>query len=178
MPFDGANFSLSSQDLLEAAATASGLQAIDRHLLDRHVADQLRRHPASWAYRNQQPIALAQVALLLVSVGLFVGLLSAHQIAWGAAAGLLMFGFTTSPLFFSIKGPAVWRERPAADLREAPAAVREAAARLQRRLPGVGFVEGELFQDRVRLDPYLVAEYRGARIVLAIWDGDKVIACA
>lgn len=178
MPFDGANFSLSTQDLLDDAMAASGLEAIDPRRLDRHMADQLRRHPASWAYRNQQPIALAQVAVLLASVGLFVGLLSSHQTAWGVAAGLLMFGFATSPLFLSIKGPAVWRERPAADLRDAPAAVREAAARLQRRLPGVGLVEGELFQDRVRLDPYLVAEYGDARVVLAIWDGDWVIVCA
>ena len=56
--------------------------------------------------------------------------------------------------------------------------MRDAALRLQRRLPGVGFIEGELFQERVRLDPYLVAEYGDARVVLAIWDEDRVIACA
>lgn len=178
MPFDGANFSLSTQDVLDAAMAASGLEAIDPSVLDRHMADQLRRHPASWAYRNQQPIALAQVAVLLASVGLFVGLLSSHQIAWGIAAGLLMFGFATSPLFLAVKGPAIWRERMAADLRDAPAVVRDAAARLQRRLPGVGFIEGELYQERVRLDPYLVAEYGDARVVLAIWDDGRVIACA
>lgn len=79
-----------------------------------------------------------------------------------------------------IKGPAQWRERVIFDLREhqAPAAIREAALRLQDRLPEIRLVVGELVQDRVTLDPYLLAEHGDARAVLGIWDGDQVIACA
>jgi hypothetical protein len=37
---------------------------------------------------------------------------------------------------------------------------------------------GELIQDRITLDPYLVAEYGEDRAVLGIWDGDTLIAPA
>lgn len=178
MPFDGTNFALSEHDLLDSAVYESGLNPIDRRFLDRHKAEQIRRHPPGWAYRHQQAFALAQVAVLLASVGLFVVLLSAHEVPFGFVAGLAMFGLGSSALFFPVKGPARWRERPTEDLNEVPAVIRRSAEQLQRRLPGVGFVVGELYQERVRLDPYLVAEYGSARVVLGIWDGDQVIACA
>jgi hypothetical protein len=178
MPFDGANFVLSAHDRLDMAVYRSGLRPIDPRFLDRHKAEQIRRHPASWAYRHQQAVALAQVAVLLASVGTFVVLLSAHQAPWGFVAGLMMFGLGSSALFFPVKGPARWRGRHVEDLDEVPEVIRKRAERLQRRLPGVDFVVGELYQERVRLDPYLLAEYGATRVVLGIWDGDKVIACA
>lgn len=178
MPFDGANFALSEHDLLDSAVYESGLNPIDMRFLDRHKAEQIRRHPPGWAYLHQQVFALAQVALLLASVGLFVVLLSAREVPFGFVAGLVMFGLGSSALFFPVKGPAQWRERPTEDLNEVPAVIRRSAEQLQRRLPGVGFVVGELYQERVRLDPYLVAEYGSARVVLGIWDDDQVIARA
>jgi hypothetical protein len=178
MPFDGVNLALSAQEVLQSAMSACRLEPIDPCLLDRHKAEQIRRNPASWPYRHQLATALAQAAVLLASVGLFVGLLSAHQVIWGFAAGLAMFGLGSAMLAVPFKGPAQWRERVADDLNELPSAIRECAEQLQQRLPGVGFVVGELFQERVRLDPYLVAEYGNARAVLGIWDGDKVIAGA
>jgi hypothetical protein len=178
MPFDGASFALSEKNVLETAVYASGLRPIDPRFLSRHKADQVLRNPASWAYRHQQAVALAQVAVLLASVALFVVLLSAHEVPWGFVAALAIFGLGSSALFLPVKGPALWRERETADLSGMPALIRQSAKRLQRRLPGVGFVVGELYQEQVRLDPYLVAEYGGARVVLGIWDGDEVIACA
>ena len=178
MPFDGANFALCDQDILESAVCRSGHDPIDPGVLAWHKAEQIRRNPASWAYRHQQAVALAQVAVLLVSVGSFVVLLSAHQLPWGFVAGLAVFGFGSSALFLPVKGPALWRERETENLREVPAAIRQSAEQLQRRLPGVDFVVGELYQEQIRLDPYLLAEYGDARVVLGIWDGDQVIACA
>jgi hypothetical protein len=178
MPFDGATLAFSAQDVLEQAMYASGLDPVPPGLLERHKAEQIRCHPAGWAYRHQQTIALTQVAVLLASVGLFVVMLSAHEVPWGLSGGLAMFGLASSVLFFPIKGPAEWRERTSDELRQVPPAIRESAELLRQRLPGVGFVVGELFQDRIRLDPYLVAEYGEARVVLGIWDGDQVIACA
>jgi hypothetical protein len=178
MPFDGATLAFSAQDVLELAMSASGLEPVAPGVLERHKAEQIRRNPAGWAFRHQQAIALAQVAVLLASVGLFVVMLSAHEVPWGFTASLAMFALASSVLFFPVKGPAQWRERASEDLREVPPLIRESAETLQRRLPAVGFVVGELFQDRIRLDPYLLAEYGGARVVLGIWDGDEVIACA
>ena len=178
MPFDGANFALCERDVLESAIYRSGLRPIEPSVLDRHKVEQIRRNPASWAYRHQQAVAAAQVAVLLASVGLFVALLSAHEVPWGFVAGLAMFGLGSAALFLPVKGPALWRERETEDLHEVPAVIRESAELLQRRLPGVGFVVGELYQEQIRLDPYLVAEYGSGRVVLGIWDGDQVIACA
>ena len=56
--------------------------------------------------------------------------------------------------------------------------VRDVARRLKTNLPNVGLVLGELYQDRTRLDPYLVAEYCGARIVLGIWEDERLMLCA
>jgi hypothetical protein len=178
MPFDGANFALSEHDVLETAIYASGLSPVDPRFLERHKAEQIRCNPASWAYRHQQAVALAQVAVLLASVGLFVLLLSAHEVPWGFAAGLAMFTLGSSALFFPVKGPASWRERETDNLHDVPAVIRQSAEQLRHRLPGVGFVVGELYQEQVRLDPYLVAEYGAARAVLGIWDGDQIVACA
>ncbi len=185
MPFDGASFVLLRHDVsqlrrdrLQSAMCASGLKPVDVAFLAWHKAEQIRRNPAGWAYRHQQVVALAQVAVLLASVSLFVALLSLHQVPSGFVCGVTMFALGSSVLFFPVKGPAEWRERRINDFSAVPPAIREAAERLESRLPSVGFVVGELFQEKVKLDPYLVAEYGNARVVLGIWDGDKVIACA
>jgi hypothetical protein len=178
MPFDGANFALSDRDVLKSAVSKSGLDPVDPRFLDRHKFEQIRRHPASWAYRHQQVVALGQVAVLLASVGAFVVLLSVHQAPWGLVAGLAMFALGSSLLFFPVKGPARWREREVLGLREVPEVIRERAEKLQHHLPGIRFVIGELYQEQVRLDPYLLAECGNAEVVLGIWDDAEVMACA
>jgi hypothetical protein len=178
MPFDGVSFKYSPQDVLEEALSASGLEAIEPCCLYRHQAEQVRRHPPGWAWRHQQMVALAQAVVLLASVGLAVILLSTHEVPWGLVGGLAMFAAGSWLLFIPVKGPARWRERRIEDLRDVPAPIRNAAEELRRRVPRVGFVVGELYQERVRLDPYLVAEYGSARAVLGIWDDDQIIACA
>ncbi|HLI20207.1 MAG TPA: hypothetical protein VKV32_03755 [Stellaceae bacterium] len=35
-----------------------------------------------------------------------------------------------------------------------------------------------LFGERVQLDPYLVVTYGEARLLVGIWDGDKIFLCA
>jgi hypothetical protein len=183
MPFDGVTVKLpavkfSAQDVLEEALFASGREPINPCLLSRHKAEQILRHAPGWAYRHQQVVALAQIAVLLMSVALFVILLSAHLVQWGLVGALTMFSAGASLLFVPVKGPARWRERSLMDLRGLPMPIREAAEDLQRRVPRVGFTIGELYQERVKLDPYLVAEYGSGRVVLGIWDGDRIIACA
>lgn len=178
MPFDGASFRYTAKDVLDEALFASGRTAIDPSFLSRHKAAEIGRHPPDWAYRHQQALALTQVAVLLASMALCVILLAAHQMPWGLVGGLAVFAAGSSMLFVPVKGPARWRERPVQDLRDVPAPIRQAAEELQRRVPLVGFVVGELYQERVRLDPYLVADYGSARVVLGIWDGDRIIACA
>ncbi len=178
MPFDGANLVLSAQEVLDSALSADGLEPVEPRLLARHMAEQVRRHPAGWAYRHQRAAELAQVAVLMAGVVAFIALFAANRVSWGSAAALTAFALGLLPLLAPVKGPARWRERSIDDLHEVPAMIREPALRLQGRLPEVSFVVGELYQDRIKLDPYLLAEYRDARAILGIWDGNRLIARA
>lgn len=182
MPFDGANLVLSAQEVLDSVLSADGLEPIEPCVLARHMAEQVRRHPAGWVYRHQRAVESAQVAVLMAGVMSFIVLFAADRVAWGAAAALAAFALGLMPLLAPVKGPARWRERIIDDLRddlrEVPAAIRAPALLLQHRLPEASFVVGELYQDRVRLDPYLLVEYGDARAILGIWDGNRLIARA
>ncbi len=59
-----------------------------------------------------------------------------------------------------------------------PTAIRGVAYATKREFPPARLILGELRQDTVVLDPYLIAEYGDDRVVLGIWDGAEVIACA
>ena len=59
-----------------------------------------------------------------------------------------------------------------------PASIRGFAHTVKREFPPARLIIGELRQDTVVLDPYLIAEYGDDRVVLGIWDGEQVIACA
>jgi hypothetical protein len=176
MPFDGTKLAPSAEDALALACAVSGLTAIDAHTLEQHKTAQIARHPPGWMYRHGKAVVLGQGALLLIAAGGFCALSSNGQSAWGVAIGLLALCLMLLPMFLPVRGPAQWRERAADGLDGVHPAVRERALRLSRQLDGVSFALGELFQDRVTLDPYLVADYRGARAVLGIWDEETLIA--
>jgi hypothetical protein len=177
MPFDGSTLTLPPQTLL-AAAWSAGLIPVPAEVLERHKALQLAEHRSSWFFRHRAVLQILQGGVLLAGLGAFYVLGIAGHVGWAmvvAAAALTMaFGTMVLP----VRGPALWTERETVDLTVAPPAVARAAQLLKQQLPDAGFVVGELFQDRVRLDPYLVAEHRGARIVLGIWDGETVIESA
>jgi hypothetical protein len=176
MPFDGTKLAPSAEDALALACAVSGLTAIDPAALERHKAEQIERHPPGWMYQHGKAVVLAQGLLLLIAAGSFCALSSSGQSACGVTIGLVTLGLMLLPMFLAVRGPAQWRERAADGLDEVHPAVRERALRLTRQLDDVGFALGELVQDRVTLDPYLVADYRGARAVLGIWDGETLIA--
>ncbi len=178
MPFDGTKLAPSAEDALAIAFATSGLAMIEPDALEKHKAAQIARHPPGWMYRHGKAVVLAQGALLLVAAGSFCALSSGSQSAWGAAVGLFALVLIMLPLLLPVRGPAQWRERAVADLDEVHPVVRDRALRLARRLDEVSFRLGELTQERVILDPYLIADHRGARAVLGIWDGETLIACA
>jgi hypothetical protein len=178
MPFDGANRASTAQELLEAAMSAGGLRLIDPSILDDYKAEQVRRHSPSWIYRHRGGVQLAQAVALMAGLVSFITLFSSDRYAWGLGVAMLTFGLAVAPMLVPVRGPARWKIRVDVDFRTLPAEIRDAALRLQAQLPGVGFRLGELFQDRVNLDPYLIADYRGAQAVLGIWEGERVIACA
>ena len=101
---------------------------------------------------------------------------SAQHEVFSLLIAIVPLSFIIAQSTVPVRGPAVWRERTIHDLSVTHPAIRRAAGRLQEHLPEVSFRLGELIQDRTTLDPYLVAEYRNQRVVLGIWDGERLIA--
>ena len=178
MPFDGANRASTAQALLEAALWAGGLRFIDPSTLEDYQAEQVRRHRPGWIYRHRGGVQLAQAVALMAGLVAFITLFSGDRYAWGVSIAVLTFVLAVAPMLLPVRGPARWKIRAAEDLATVPPEIRRAALRLRGQLPEVGFRLGELYQDRVNLDPYLVADYRGAQAVLGIWEGERLIVCA
>jgi hypothetical protein len=59
-----------------------------------------------------------------------------------------------------------------------PMRIARLARDLHREAPGSAMILGELLQQQVVLDPYLLIVYGNERICLGIWDGRRIIAAA
>ena len=174
MPFD---LSRSPHDLLHAAARTSGLRILDLDLLEQHKVAELRHHPPNWGYHHRGALRIAFGLALIVEFLVLVLVESkADDLALVPIA--VMTATVITAWLAPIRGPARWRERHDQGLIGVHPRVAGPARRLQAELPDVEFQIGELFQDRVKLDPYLVAQCGGARLLLGIWEGERVIACA
>lgn len=176
MPFD--SLTLAPSETLQTAASEAGLAIVDLGLLERHKAAELKRHEPGWAYRHR---ATLQIGFGIAVVAGFVGFLLLNSQGFTAPAlamvvalcGLIAFALT-----MPIRAPARWEERVEADLASVPPCIARSARTLREKFPEVEFRVGELFQREIKLDPYLVAGHDDARLLLGIWDGDKVIFCA
>ena len=178
MPFDGATLVNSPRSLLQTAALTSGLNPIDPSDLERHKAEQLGRHPPGWLYLHSTAVQRFQMVLLLATPIVLALLLELDLRSLGAVLAGLFVATAMVPAFVRMKGSAEWRERLEPRLRDVPPPIRAKAVQLKREVPQVRFFVGELFQDQIKLDPYLIAEYRGEYLVLGIWDGERVISSA
>lgn len=182
MPFDG-TVALRPATLADLCASA-GLNPIPLADLARYKAEQLRKHRASWLYRPSMVARGELVGRIYMTI---VFILGASSIVAGVLvhpafvfAALLVVPITLGFIITSrmhIKGPARWIERHTA----LPAALPEPIAEAAQKLAGhvdYYFTVGELYQEKVMLDPYLLAHKGGATVCLGIWDGNKIIACA
>lgn len=176
MPFDGTNLAWSGETGLASALAAAGIEEIALETLEAHCAEEERRHPPSWLYGHSHSVLLAEAGALAVAVLGFSALSSTGSPAWGLGIFLIGLGFALLPMLLPVRGPARWQERTIGDLGGVHPVVRERAEALRAQIPDLRFRLGELFQERILLDPYLVAEHQGARILLGIWDGDNLIA--
>jgi hypothetical protein len=94
----------------------------------------------------------------------------------GVITMLIVFGV------FRAHGGSRWEERLVtqqwlAEL-DVPEPIAGTARVLHRALPGSVLVLGELLQEAVVLDPYLLFEHDGQSICIGIWDSRRIIAAA
>lgn len=182
MPFDG-TVALRPATLADLCASA-GLNPIPLADLARYKAEQLRKHRGSWLYRPSMAARARRVGriyLTILSAVAASSIVGAVMVNPLIVLGSLMvipvtIGFMIVSDTAHIKGPARWIERHNTALPIAPAPIAEAAQKLAGHVDY--FTVGELYQEKVMLDPYLLAHKGGATVCLGIWDGNKIIACA
>jgi hypothetical protein len=182
MPLDTLTFDNPLMGIrLIQTARAIGLSPIPEKTLNKHRAEQIIKHPPGFFYRNQAAFGLTSLALFLLSL-FFIGLG-----VWSFPVLLLpgfgcLLGLVCLLTVAESKGPAHWHEGVVAleDMEEigVPRPIAD-AARIMGSAVQVDFIKGTLIQEKVVLDPYLYAQdAQFNRVILGIWDGDTVIACA
>jgi len=186
VPFD-ALLAPSEPSTLAQALDDRCIVPIDPARLAAHKQAQLARYQPSFWHRHEAwlPIALVgSVGCMAASGGLTHGIAAdASLLAWsptliwmGSFALLIVFGV------FRVRAGAHWRERvvPVEHLNRlgVPREIAATVRLLHRDLPESELILGELVQQQVVLDPYLVVICNDEMACLGIWDDDGVIACA
>jgi hypothetical protein len=194
MPFDNLATTLTG-DLTDAVRQL-GIIPVPNEVLRAHKANELRKHPGSWWYHNQHlGTWLVTMGLLTSVLGFFgcVGLavvqLSAfhYQSAFidtGCAAGaaivftILVLSDLGTIQGLSVKGPAIWHEHFGLYLlREfnVPPSMADTVWRLRRLAPNAVVVVGELRQQSITIDPYVLLRDENNDVVIGIWDDTGII---
>jgi hypothetical protein len=160
---------------------------IDLASLAAHKQAQLARYQPSFWQRHEAwlPIALVgSIGCMAASGGLTHGIAAgASLLAWSPAL-IWMSSFALLIVFgvFRVRAGAHWQERtvPVEHLNRlgVPRDIAATAKLLHRELPGSELILGELVQQEVVLDPYLIVMCHDEMACLGIWDDTGVIACA
>jgi hypothetical protein len=158
---------------------------IDPAILAAHKQAQVARYQPSFWQRHEAwlPIALVgSVGCMAASGGLTRGIAADASLLASAPSLIWMSSFALLIVFgvFRVRAGAYWQERVVAveDLGRVgvPRDVAATARLLHRDLPGCGLVLGELVQQDVVIDPYLIVMCNGEMACLGIWDDAGVIA--
>ena len=185
MPFDALLTPPRSRTLGEVLDDLAA-RPVPLEALAAHKQMQLERFAPSFWHQHQTwlPVGLiGSVVCMAMSGGITNGMMPGSLVpSWlslfwlGVMALLIVFGV------FRVSAGARWEERcvDAAMLTElgVPPAIARLARDLHEEAPGAALILGELLQQEVVLDPYLLLECAGERICLGIWDGRRIIATA
>jgi len=185
MPFD-ALLAPARPRLLAELLDERGVAAVPWQALAAHRQTQLQRFAPSFWHQHQTwlPVGLiGSVFCMATSGGIANGMLPGSllpswlSLIWlGVMTLLIVFGV------FRVSAGARWEERAVAAGMLADLGVPEPIARLARELqresPDAALILGELVQETVVLDPYLLIEHGAERLCLGIWDGRRIIASA
>ncbi|HUB13463.1 MAG TPA: hypothetical protein VMB34_16055 [Acetobacteraceae bacterium] len=186
MPFDALVAPPQPLSLADALADL-GIVPISQQALAEHKQAQLVRFAPSFWYRHQPilPVALlGSVACMAVSGGLTQRMAQDGSAVsgWLTLAWMGIIAMLIAAGVFRVRAGSHWEERwvPAEWLRGlgVPEPIAALARETCRQVPGTAIILGELKQEHVVLDPYLLVERDGEQVCLGIWDGDAIIACA
>lgn len=186
MPFD-ALVAPAPQKLLAEEVADRGIIPVSLATLAAHQKAQLERFAPSFWFRHQALLPAA----LLGSVGgmAFSGGL-AERVAdsgsplscWLTLSWMGVIMLLLGAGVFRVRAGSHWEERwvSAVWLKGlgVPEPVVALARELNRGIPGTALILGELVEDHVVLDPYLLMERHGERVCLGIWDDSGIIALA
>jgi hypothetical protein len=186
MPFDALVAFTRPKPLLDVLADL-GVTPVSQDLLETHKRAQLERFAPSFWYRHQPLLPAA----LLGSVGCMAatGGLSQRMIGggsplsgWLTLAWMCVIGLLIGAGVFRVRAGSHWEERwvPVdwlADL-GVPEPIALLARDLCRLVPGSVLILGELKQEYVVLDPYLLLDCDGTQVCLGVWDDGGIVACA
>jgi hypothetical protein len=185
MPFD-ALLAPPRPRLLAELLDDLGASPVSPQTLEAHKQAQLQRFAPSFWHQHQTwlPVGLiGSVFCMASSGGIANGMLPGSLVpSWvclfwlGAMTLLIVFGV------FRVSAGARWEER-AVNVEMlldsgAPPQITLLARALQRSLAGSTLILGELLQEEVVLDPYLLLESGGERVCLGIWDDRRILASA
>jgi len=185
MPFDAPLAPTRPRSLAEGLHHY-GAVPVPLETLALHKRTQLERFAPSFWHQHQTwlPVGLiGSVVCMAISGGISNGILPGSLLpSWlslfwlGVMTSLIVFGV------FRVSAGARWEERMVTaealiDL-GVPLSIERLARNLQREAPNWTLLLGELLQEDVVMDPYLMLEFAGERICLGIWDDQRIIAAA
>jgi hypothetical protein len=175
MPFD-ALLAPQRPRLLAEILADCGITPVPMETLGAHRQAQLEHFAPSFWHHHQTWLPVGLIGSV-VCMALSGGTSSWLSLFWLSVMTLLIvFGV------FRVSAGARWEERVVepGSLIElgVPLGVARLARELQGQADGSELILGELLQEQVELDPYLVLRYRGERVCLGIWDGRRVLAAA
>lgn len=186
MPFD-ALVAPERPKLLVDILADQGISPVSMEALAEHKRAQVDRFAPSFWYRHQAilPIALlGSVGCMATTGGLAQRALpgASPLPGWLTLAWMCVIGLLIAAGVFRVRAGAHWEERwvpadwlPALGV---PPDVAVLARELMHKVPGAALILGELKQDYVVLDPYLLLDWDGEQVCLGIWDGSEIVACA
>jgi hypothetical protein len=185
MPFD-ALVAPARQTLLREVLDEHGITPVPLEALAAHKQAQLERFAPSFWFRHQ---ALLPTALLGSVAGMAASGGMAQQIGHGSPwpsvltlGWMCVIAMLIGAGVFRVRAGSHWEERwvPVTWLDDlgVPEPIARVARTMSRQAPGAALILGELIQEEVVLDPYLLLERDGEIVCLGIWDGGHIVACA
>src|SRR3984957_9450542 len=185
MPFD-ALVAPARPRLLADVLSEQGLAPVNWQTLTEHKRAQLETFKPSFWHQHQTwlPVGLlGSVGCMAASGGFANRVMPASMLpSWLTLGWMCVIALLVVFGVFRGHAGSQWQERWVAGgwLRGlgVPEPIAAIALSLHRETPGSTLILGELVQEEVVLDPYLLLARDGEQVCLGIWDGGRIIACA